>query len=138
MRRFIALVLLALAPVVATGCGSDNPNDPTASIAGTYTLLSVDGVALPITVLEGNPKIEVVRDDLTLASGGAVTRTVAFRFTQDGVPSTQSEVARGTFTVSGSTVSIRMADDPTIVTGAVSDRTITIVADGSTLIYQRP
>ena len=47
-------------------------------------------------------------------------------------------MARGTFTVSGSTVSIRMADDPTIVTGAVSDRTITIVADGSTLIYQRP
>lgn len=135
MRRFIALLLLAIAPAIVTGCGSDNPTDPTASIAGTYALASVDGAPLPIIVLEGNPRLEVVSDHITLAAGGTLTRNIVFRFTQDGVASTQSEVDRGTFTVSGSTVNLLMSGGT--FAGAVSDNTITIVSEGSTLIYRR-
>ena len=129
MRRFIALAALLLAPVVLSGCGSDSGiEEPGPSVVGVYALTSFDGAPLPVTLIAGDPKLEVVSDEITLAAGGAFTQATSLRWTEGGVASTQSHVEIGTYTASGSTLSFRFSSDNSTGSATVSGRNFTIVS----------
>ena len=137
MRRLIMLLLLTLAPLLVAGCGSDGGTDPGASVVGTYALTSIDGSPLPFSFIDGEFKVVVVRDELTLAPGDIFTRRAVFTVTEGGVTTTQEEVVSGRYAVAGSTITFRLAEGDPTTNGTVSGRSITIVSDGSTLIYVR-
>ena len=138
MRRFIALAALLLAPVVLSGCGSDSGiEEPGPSVVGTYALASINGSPLPVTLIAGDPKLEVLSDEITFAPRGTFTQATSLRWTEGGVASTESHVEIGTYTVSGSTLSFRFSSDNSTGSATVSGSGFAIVSDGSTLIYVR-
>lgn len=137
MRRLIALLLT----VGLVGCGSD-ATSPSASIAGTWSLKTVNGAALPFVILaSGTDKEEIVSDVFTLtangASHGAFTQLSTYRLTQNGQVTSQSIPDAGTYTLNGSAVTLQFTSDGSSVTGSWSGNTITVGQSGVVGVYQR-
>ncbi len=105
-RRLIARSLIALAMcasiALVLACGSDAPTAPQ-DFSGTYSLHTVDGLALPVTV--PNPREHaIVINSVTATLNANHTYAVAGTGTEDGNASTVITDA-GTFTQSGSMIS---------------------------------
>ena len=135
MRRLLSLAL-ALAIV---GCGSDSSSEPTtASVAGTWSLQSVNGGALPFILSASNPKIELLSNVVNVSANGTWTSTTQTRTTiGTQAPTTASSTQSGTYTLSGSAVSIRSTDGSTVQAGTVSGNTLTLAQTGLVFIYQK-
>jgi hypothetical protein len=137
MRRLIAFALLILAPIVVEGCGSDAVTNPAESAVGTFTLSSVDGGPLPLLIIGGEPKLEVLNDVLTFAAGGTFTQKTTFRFTEAGVPSVEDHSELGTFTLEGSQLSIHFPSDNSTTKATLSGDKISVTGQGHALVYMR-
>jgi len=109
MRR---LVTLALAAFSLAACGgSDKPAGPSASIAGTYTLQTVNGRSLPSTIFQvGNDKLEVTGGSVTMNENETFSGVTALRETVEGVVDDYSASCTGTYTRTGSTVAFAEAE----------------------------
>jgi hypothetical protein len=137
MRRLIS-VLLAVGLVA---CGGDSTS-PAPSIAGTWSLKTVNGAALPYVILaSGTTKIELVSDVFTItandASSGAFTQLTTIRSTQNGQVTSQSIPDAGTYTLNGTAVTFRFNSDGSVGTGSWSGNTITATEEGFAEVYQR-
>jgi hypothetical protein len=110
MRSFKRLAAFAALVLLAAGCGSDSPTTPVtnASLAGVYTLRTVNGGALPAVIQAASstdPKIEILRDELTVKVDGSWSGVEDFRVTTGPTVETQTVNSSGTYAVSGSLVS---------------------------------
>lgn len=136
MRVFTRVAAAALL-LLAAACGGDDGNDPIDSIAGTYTLRSVNGQALPAVLYDdGSYKIEVTGATYVLSSSGSFTNTFSLRETEAGVVTPSSESYRGTYVVNGSTVTF--TDEEGDVSSATrSGDELTFSSDGITAVFRR-
>ena len=129
MRRFLILATAVLAGGLLPACG-DDPTGPE-SVAGTYILQTLNGGALPVTVVG----VEVSAGSIQLNSAGTYTLSLTIDFG----PGPLTETETGTFTVDGSTVDFDEGDvDEVDFTGTVSGDTLTIVGeDGDTFVFRK-
>ena len=105
MRR---LFLLAL-PIALTACGSDNTTTgiTLASLAGTWSLQTVNGAALPFTISTANGMtVQLLSDTVTVAANGAFTSSEAVKTTVNGQSTTTTLPSTGTISLSGTLVSV--------------------------------
>jgi hypothetical protein len=138
MRRFIGSALLAL--VMACGGDSTGP-----SVAGNYTLRTVNGANVPAVVLQdAQEKDELTSGNINLSSSNSWTGLLSVRATD--VPSGQtftfSAPANGTFTTSGNSITLTDAADGSQLTGTVGGGTLSISGDIGlgrviTLVFKR-
>lgn len=135
MRRLLSLTL-ALALIA---CGDDDSTSaPTsASVAGTWNLQTVNGSALPFTLSAASPKIELLSSSVNVTANGTWTSTTQTRTTIGTQATTASSTQSGTYTLSGSAVSIRSTDGTTVQAGTVSGNTLTLAQTGLTFVYQK-
>ena len=133
MRRLIVLLI----PVVLA-CGGDSTTQPTmASVAGTWDLQTVNGVALPYVIFQtGSNKTELVSDVVTAVSTGSYTQVSTIRSTFSGQTTTQSTSNAGSFTLNGTALVFR-ANDGTGGTGSVSGNTFTLAMNGFAYVYRK-
>lgn len=133
MRRLIPLVL-----AVAVACGSDSPTQPTTtSIAGTWSLTSVNAVGLPFVINQsGNDKLELVGDVVTATATGTYTETFSYRETLNGVVTTSSQPDNGTYTINGNAITLNSSTTGPI-TGALSGNTFTVVDQGFVFLFTK-
>lgn len=138
MRRLL-LSLAVLLAVVLSACGGNDSTGPgSVSIAGTYTLRTINGGNLPFTVFQsGTDKVEVISGDVVLTDGGTYTTQTTVRTTMDGTVTTDSETDAGTYTRSGTVLTLRSGADGTTVTGTVSGGAITVVFEGFSAVYRK-
>ena len=135
MRR-----LLAVALVLAAACGGDTTTGPTVQqqITGTWSLSTVNGSALPFTIAQtGTNKVELVSDVFVVASTGSFTQTTTVRTTINGVVTTQSVADAGTYTVSGTAITLHFNSDGSTGTASFSGNTFTTTDGGLALVYRR-
>ena len=102
-----------LAALLLCACGgsASQPTSPaSASIAGAYHLVSINGKALPFTYQAGTATIVVTSDVLTVADGGTWTESSAYSQTVNGVTSSQTMVDGGAWSRLGTTVSFANAN----------------------------
>ncbi len=137
MRRLLAFALLLFAPVVIEGCGSDSVTNPAESAVGTFSLSSVDGGPLPLLIIAGEPKLEVLSDRLTFASGGTFTQNTIFRFTEAGVPQVEAHAETGTFTLTGTRLAIHFTSDNSTTNATLPGNRISVTGQGHALVYLR-
>jgi hypothetical protein len=122
-------------------CGGDSTS-PTASIAGTWNLSSINGSPLPFTIQQvGTTKLEVVSDVAILtasnSSSGSFTETTTSRLTQNGQVSTQTSANSGTYTLNGTAVVFVSNTAGTSNTGSWSGNTLTLAENGVALVFVR-
>lgn len=137
MKRLLILALALALGVTATAC-SDSTS-PGASIAGTYSLQTINGQTLPFVVNSGTPYSEVLSSQIRLDANGNYSSLTRYRDTYPGgQPNLVDVPATGYWTLSGSQITlteIGYPNDPSY--GTISGNRITFVDFGLTLVYTR-
>src|SRR5690242_646649 len=106
--RSIALVVATLA---MGACGGDKATGPGGTLAGNYTLRTVNGGGLPVVIAQlGSDKLEVTSGSVTMNENNTFTGVTAFRETIDGDVDTFTATCPGTYTRSGSSITFTEAD----------------------------
>ena len=133
MRRF--LVASAIATVCGCGSGSSGPTGPTTrSEAGVYTLVSLNGQALPTSVAEGGRQIEVVSGTLTLGSDHTVRVSTSYRLSPGAAPAT-NEVS-GTYSIQGDALTFSYSNGGRN-SGTLDGDTLRVTNEGVVWTYRR-
>jgi len=135
MRRLIA-VLFAGVALMSTACGGGDSNGPP-SIAGTYTLQTVNNAPLPFTTSEdATYKAEILPWVVTLNANNTHSFIFRGRSTDNGVPTENTITSTGTYTVSGSTVDMfDPVDNYNNLTATVDGNTLTIHSNGPVGVF---
>src|SRR5262245_3013381 len=102
-------VLVVIAGVVGSvACGSAMPVGPSevpsspapSSVAGSYTLYTIDGAPLPFILSRyGDTKIELLSDTLVLDPNGSATERATSRFSAGPRVQTSTTTDEGSFTI---------------------------------------
>ncbi len=126
--RLVPAALATLATAVfAAGCGSSNSTGPTgSSLAGTWNLTKVNGSSLPAVVQAFPP------DTVSITQGTVILTSTTWNFhatiqlSLAGLHSDTTQADSGTYTVSGSTLSMKSAGDTNVTTATVNGTTVTV------------
>jgi hypothetical protein len=105
------------------------------SIAGSYSLRSVNGQPLPYTLgKSGANTNEWVGDIITIADDGTYTQVSTVRSTRSG---TSIKRESGTWVRNGTSITLRPTSNSTQppTTGTLSGGTVTLLSRGYTLVY---
>jgi hypothetical protein len=142
VKRLLSLALFAALATSAISCSdSTGPGD---SLAGTYTLQSVNGLTPPVIISQdASLTSEVVSGQLVLDAAGNYQGVTRFRDTFTGSqPQLTDETTIGFWTLSGNQIALtdrNFPNDPFV--GVVSNNTITLTdnstGDNFTLVYSK-
>jgi ABC-type Fe3+-hydroxamate transport system substrate-binding protein len=136
MRRLLVMTF-AFATVLLAGCGSDGSTAPTqASLAGTWSLSTINGSPLPFVLQASGPKIEIMSDEFTVAANGTFTESTVARVTDGTTVSTITIPDNGTYTLNG-TAAVFTFSDGSSGTGTVSGNTFTVASGGYSQVYTK-
>ncbi|MEO7458381.1 MAG: hypothetical protein ABIY52_19130 [Gemmatimonadaceae bacterium] len=139
LRSLRTLLVVAAVGALATACGSDSPTSPLtpASVAGTYNLKSYNGATIPALISNGNPRLEVLGDQVVVNANGTWTETATVRTTDVTGAVTSVENSSGTFTIDGATVGFKDNADGLVTVAVFSGITFTVSQGPLTLIYSK-
>jgi hypothetical protein len=121
-----ALLVVSIPGAFAQDAGSAKSSD----IAGTYTLVSVDGKTLPYTHPEG---VVIRSGSFTIGSDGTCSSRIAFTL-PNGAES--SREVRATYTREGRTLTMNWEGAGT-TTGTVEGSTFSMSNEGLVLAYRK-
>jgi hypothetical protein len=130
--------LLVVAAVALVACGKDSVLGVggSGSVAGSYTLRTINGNNLPVTVEQiGDDKTEVLSETMVLGDG-TFSLQGSIRVTEGGLTTTQPYANDGTFTQNGSAVILTFSSGAR-ESGTASGGTLTLVSGGFTWVYRR-
>lgn len=141
-RAALALSLLVL-PLA--GCNdTTGPENDIEAAAGTYTLRTVDGSALPVMLSQNaTSRVDITAGTLVLRGDGSFTETLQGRetFAATGTTESVQYVENGTFMVTGQviTFSVPQSGDFEGVSwsGGIDDDVVTYTLNDHALSFQR-
>ena len=138
MRKLFGMLALAGA-VALGGCGDDDGTGPDNNIEGTYTLETIEGEELPVTVIDFEGySLVVLSGSVRLMDDNEFTASLTFRETFEGETDTYSETDSGTWSRSGNSITFKYEDaelEDDVAT--YSDGRLTLEAEGLTLIFEK-
>ena len=137
--RKLFLSALAASVAVTAACGGDSSTGPEAGVAGKYSLQTINSQPLPYLFFDdGTQKVEVLSDVYIVASNGTYTNPTIVRNTVSGTVQTDTLTSNGTYTSSGSSITLTDSSDPTVkVSGTVTASALTISEGTFVLVYLR-
>ena len=139
--------LLAALIVTLVACGGDKATGPQ-SVAGSYTLQTVNGISTPAAVGQSDTqRLDVTAGTIILTADNKWSGTIGLRLIDLASGQVQDEDSAipfdgGTYTLSGSSVTLNDPTEDLVFTGTVASGTMTLSVDlgfGSltTLVYTR-
>lgn len=131
MRKILAA---AAALVALTACGdSTGPN----AHVGVYTLQTINGQNPPVVVdQDATTTVEVTSGVVTLNENGTFSDRIDFRVTEGTSVVNDFDIATGTYTLSGNTVTFNVAGGGSY-SMVLSGITLTQTDIGFTLVYRK-
>jgi hypothetical protein len=138
MRRLLVLATILATTLTAAGC-SDTTN-PANSLAGTYTLRTVNNVQVPVTV-SASPGFtsEVLAGSIELDAQGNYIGTITYRDTYSGQqPTVYNDTIIGYWSLSGNQLTLVDSQTGAQYFATVSGSTITLSDNsGYTEVYSK-
>lgn len=129
MRRLFAVLALA----TAVACGESSGTDPgSATIAGTYSLTTVNGKPLPFVYQEGNVTATLTADVITLSTTNTWTETYAY--TIGGLPQTGS--GEGTVRRTGNSLTL-MLGSLQVYHGTIEGNSLSLTDDFAAYVFTK-
>jgi len=132
MRKLMTLALAATTVVLAACSGSDSTGPE--SIAGKYTLTTVNNAQLPFTTSQdATYKAEILASAITLRDDKTFTWDFTGRSTDNGVVDQGTDSFSGTYTIVGSTITLLDSEGST--SASLGNGTITMVISGPVGVF---
>jgi hypothetical protein len=140
MKRLLVFAMVLATTLTAAGC-SDSTG-PAGSLAGTYTLQSVNGVAPPVTVagIPGSGRtLDVIAATILLDAQGNYTSTTRYRDSYTTPQLTQYDVTiAGYWTLSGNQLALTDTQTGSTIYATVSGNSISFTDDlGLVEVYSK-
>jgi hypothetical protein len=133
MRKIFAFV----AVVLAVGCGGGNTTGPYTSVAGTYTLRTLNGSSLPHIVNQmGASMAEILDATLTLNEDGTFNESGHDRMTESGLATTTSFIDAGSISLRGTTITLVSSTTGT-TNGSFNGDILTLSSAGLMAVYTK-
>jgi hypothetical protein len=138
MRRLVALLLVCAALVTPAACVVDiSPLTGPTSVAGKYTLRTVNGSPLPYTMMElGDDKYEITAGTLTLEEGGTWKQSGADRMTEGTSVVTSTFEVAGTYSRTGPVLTF-VSEGTGTFSGSVEGDKVSVSQDGHVAVYTK-
>ncbi|HWJ16667.1 MAG TPA: hypothetical protein VNS10_23175 [Gemmatimonadaceae bacterium] len=135
MRRLVSLALV----FAALACGDDDTTAPTqASVAGTWSLQTVNGSPLPFTIATTPAKLEILSYVVNVSANGTWTSSQQVRTTFGGSVTTNTNTDGGTYTLSGNNVAITSnTAGSTVQAGVIAGNTLTLSQSGFIFVFTK-
>lgn len=138
MRQFITVFAMVLLPVLGT-CG-DSTSPSSSSVEGRYVLQTVNGKSLPAAVVADSSLGSIYRVDITggtlaLQSGAGFVAVTASRTTDGSTVSTANTTESGTYSVVGTSITLRTSADS--LSGTTSANTVTLNNSDGSFVYTK-
>lgn len=131
MRAPFAVALF----VVLAACGGDSTSPDVTSLSGDYVLRTVNGGALPITVLtNGNLKLEITSETLFVKSSAVFLDVTHYKRTNLDVIDTPADTLGGTWSAKGTVVNFAGSDGSQFI-GTVGGAALVIEGNGLSFQY---
>jgi hypothetical protein len=129
LRRLLTLSLVAVSLTAFTAC-SDSPTGSSSGIEGTYSLRTVNGQNVPVTVYQdGTERLDITGGNVVLNSNGTFTGKFDFRIFFGGVSTNHTETGAGTWSRSGNTVTFSSQGETTTATWNGSNELTAVETD---------
>jgi hypothetical protein len=123
--------------LVAACGGSDAPTGGGSGTAGTYTLSAVNGQALPATILSNQGgTFAIVSGTMTIGGDATFVERATIRTTSGAQVTTNQVQTNGTYSASGTVLSLRYTDGST-ATATLSAGVLTRVKGDASYAYRR-
>ncbi|HEY0024135.1 MAG TPA: hypothetical protein VGB24_14535 [Longimicrobium sp.] len=137
LRRILALVALAL-PLLAA-CNDDSTGSGEASIPGTYTLRTVQGKKLPVTVPSGTgADVTITSGATTLQPNETYTLQLTFRTTEGTVVKTETYTEQGTYILNLDYDRITFVRSPSdSYPASIGDGKMVVDEEGLAFVYRK-
>ncbi len=138
MRRLMVVGMVALAAGLG-GCGSDSVTNPVvqSSMAGTWSLVSMDGYTLPFIVAQvGSDNFAILSDVITADSSGGFAELTTVQALVNGQVTLDTIPDGGTYVISGTSVGLTYKSDGSTAMGTVIGNTLSLTdGSGNALTY---
>ena len=128
------LAVIAMA-VSALACGADTTR-PVPSIAGTWTLVSMNGAPLPVTLQNASPKLDLTAEDLIVGANGTFQQQRIVRSVDAGETRELYGATAGTYE---SYYALHVFHFPGVgitTTADITGDTMTVTSPGNSFTYQ--
>jgi hypothetical protein len=130
-------VLMALVVVFSAGCLGDGMTG-SSTVTGAYTLRTVNGSPLPYTIVgSGTARTEIIDDVITLYEGGTYAESGHSRTTLNGQVANASNTETGSYSLFGTSVTLRSSDGGRTRMPTIDGNTMTIVESGMTAVFTK-
>jgi hypothetical protein len=130
-------VLMALVVVFSVGCLGDGMTG-SSTVTGAYTLRTVNGSPLPYTIAgSGTARTEIIDDVITLYEGGTYAESGHSRTTLNGQVANASNIETGSYSLFGTSVTLRSSDGGRTRMPTIDGNTMTIVESGMTAVFTK-
>jgi len=119
----------ALGLILLMSCGGDsvsptNPNN--VSLAGTYTLRTINSSGLPYAIQSSGTTVQITGDQVTVADGGSFSETTSYKVVATGASQVGSST--GTWARAGSTITFTfLTGGSGVITGSGDGTNLTLV-----------
>ena len=129
MKRLLFLL------IVLSGCGGDATGPE--SVAGNYTLRTINGQNLPFVVVQVLvDKIEVTAGSVRLNSDKTFSSSLTLATTDGGTTTSATETQTGTYALNGTAITlVFQASSPS--SGSISGNTLTIIDEGLSWVFKK-
>lgn len=133
MRHYAAIAVLA----ATLACGADKSTRPLAPVAGSWTLISVDGAPLPATVQAANPKLDIVIENLIIRPNGTFEQARVLRRTNAGQVSDSLSMDGGTYDLYVAAAFLHFLSTGSTASAEVDGSTLTVSTASNSFVYQK-
>ena len=135
MNRYASVT--ALVAVVAALAACDRTTSPTGGMEATFDLQSINGTSLPYTKTLGTATLRITSDVLVLHSDGSYEDTTTYGTPYGGGMQSSTTIERGTYSVSGNTITFKSQTTGGRYAGTINGSTLTESVNGRTPVYER-
>jgi hypothetical protein len=138
MRKLIALVAFA---ATAASCRLNTEPDPgplVGDLAGTYTLQSMNGTALPFSIVSNDTTVLIDTDIMVLGSNGDWNETVTYRQTAGTNPTTnESFTLNGAWSRNGNSLNFRTLQGGLLYVGTATETSLLLADRDFQYVFKR-
>ena len=136
MRRILMLLMAVSLPLTACG-DDDDPSGPTIEASGTYSLSTVNGEQLPVTVARlGADSLQILDGRIELNTDNTFSDSSTYRLAEGGEVTTEADVVTGTYSQSRNTLTLYPLEGAAYSL-AVSEDALTQTFGQFVLVYRK-